>query len=84
LALVNGATACMNASSDVKLMFKGIMAAETEKKTGAQAMKRGLDAAAKAAGGSSSSGSGSACKQQRSLQPAPIRGERLLVFTSLI
>jgi hypothetical protein len=39
-----------------------------EKKTGAQAMKRGLDAAAKAAGGSSSSGSGSACKQQRSLQ----------------
>jgi hypothetical protein len=27
-------------------------------------MKRGLDAAAKAAGGSSSSGSGSACKQQ--------------------
>ena len=60
MALVNGATACMSASSDVKLMFKGILAAETEKKTGAQAMKRGLDAAAKAAGGSSSSGSGSA------------------------
>ena len=58
----------MSASSDVKLMFKGILAAETEKKNGAQAMKRGLDAAAKAAGGSSSSGSGSACKQQRSLQ----------------
>ena len=57
----------MSASSDVKLMLKGILAAETEKKNGAQAMKRGLDAA-KAAGGSSSSGSGSACKQQRSLQ----------------
>jgi len=70
LALANGATACMSASSDVKLMFKGILAAETEKKIGAQAMKRGLDAAAKAAGGSSSSGSGSACKQQRSLQNA--------------
>ena len=63
MALANGATACMSASSDVKLMFKGILAAETEKKAGAQAMKRGLDAAAKAAGGSSSSGSGSACKQ---------------------
>ena len=61
----------MSASSDVKLVFKGILAAETEKKNGAQAMKRGLDAAAKAAGGSSSSsGSGSACKQQRSLQQA--------------
>jgi hypothetical protein len=51
-------------------MFKGILAAETEKKTGAQAMKRGLDAAPKATGGSSSSGSGSACKQQRSFQHA--------------
>jgi hypothetical protein len=61
----------MSASSDVKLMFKGILAAETEKKASAQAMKGGLDAAAKAAGGSSSSsGSGSACKQQRSLQHA--------------
>jgi hypothetical protein len=61
----------MSASSDVKLMFKGILAAETEKKAGAQAMKRGLDAAAKAAGGSSSSsGSSSACKQQCSLQNA--------------
>jgi hypothetical protein len=61
----------MSASSDVKLMFKGILAAETEKKAGAQAMNRGLVAAAKAAGGSSSSsGSGSACKQQRSLQNA--------------
>ena len=73
LALANGATACMSASSDVKLMFKGILAAYTEKKAGAQAMKRGLDAAAKAAGGSSSSSSsssGSACKQQRSLQNA--------------
>ena len=59
LALVNGATACMSASSDVKLMSKGILAAKTEKKAGAQAMKRGLDAAPKAAGGSSSSGSGS-------------------------
>jgi hypothetical protein len=58
----------MSASSDVKLMFKGILAAETEKINGAQAMKRGLDAAAKAAEGSSSSGSGSACKQQRSIQ----------------
>jgi hypothetical protein len=35
LALSNGATACMSASSDVKLMFKGILAAETEKKSGA-------------------------------------------------
>ena len=60
----------MSASSDVKPMFKGILAAETDKKTGAQAMKRGLDAAAKAAGGSSSSGSGSVCKEQRSLQNA--------------
>jgi hypothetical protein len=60
----------MNASSDVKLMFKGILAAETEKKAGAQVMKRGLDATANAAGGSSSSGSGSACKQQRSIQNA--------------
>jgi hypothetical protein len=67
----------MSASIDVKFMFKGILAAETEKKAGAQAMKRGLDAAAKAAGGSSSSssssgssGSGSGCKQQRSLQHA--------------
>jgi hypothetical protein len=59
----------MSASSDVKLMFKGTLAAETEKKSGAHAMKRGLDAAAKAAGGSSI-GSGSACKQQRSLQHA--------------
>jgi len=69
-ALANGATACMSASSDMKLMFKGILAAETERKAGAQAMNRGLAAAAKAAGGSSSSsrGSGSACKQQRSLQ----------------
>jgi hypothetical protein len=59
----------MSASSDVKFMFKGILADETEKKACAQAMKRGLDAAAKAAGGSSSSsGNGSACKQQRSLQ----------------
>jgi hypothetical protein len=33
-------------------------------------MKRGFDAAAKAAGGSSSSGSGSTYKQQRSLQHA--------------
>jgi hypothetical protein len=33
LALANGATACMSASSEVKLMFKGILAAETEKKT---------------------------------------------------
>ena len=74
MALANGSTACMSASSDVKLMFKGILADETEKKACAQAMKRGLDAAAKAAGGSSSSssssGSGSACKQQRSLQHA--------------
>jgi hypothetical protein len=69
LALANGATACVSASSDVKLMLKGILAAETEKKAGAQAMKRGLDAAAKAAGGSSI-GSGSAYKQQRSLQHA--------------
>ena len=60
----------MSASSDVELMFKGILAAETEKKAGAQAMKRGLDAAPKATGGSSSSGSGSACKQQRSFQHA--------------
>jgi hypothetical protein len=80
----------MSASSDVKLLFKGILAAETKKKNGAQAMKRGLDAAANAAGGSSSSGSGSACKQQRlrvqatALAPARIRGERLLVFTCLI
>ena len=75
MALSNGAMACMSASSDVKLMFKGILAAETEKKAGAQAMKRGLDAAAKAVGGSSSSsssgsGSGFGCKQQRSLQHA--------------
>ena len=60
----------MSASSDVKLMPKGVLAAETEKKAGAQAMKRGLDAAPKAAGDSSSSGSGSACKRQRSLQHA--------------
>jgi hypothetical protein len=61
----------MSARSDVKLILKGIQAAETEKKAGAQAMKRGLDAAAKAPGGSSSSsGSGSACKQHRSLQNA--------------
>jgi hypothetical protein len=32
LALANGAKACMSASSDVKLMFKSILAAETEKK----------------------------------------------------
>jgi hypothetical protein len=52
-------------------MFKGILAAETERKAGAQAMKRGFDAAAKTAGGSSgSSSSGSACKQQGSLQHA--------------
>jgi hypothetical protein len=70
LALANGATACMSASSDVKLMFKGILTAEAAKKNGAQAMKRGLEAAAKAAGSGSSSGSGSACKQQRSVQHA--------------
>jgi len=32
-ALTNGATASMSASSDVKLMFKSILAAETEKKS---------------------------------------------------
>jgi hypothetical protein len=31
----------MSARSDVKLMFKGILAAETEKKAGAQAMNQG-------------------------------------------
>jgi len=51
-------------------MFKGILTAEAVKKNGAQAMKRGLEAAAKAAGSGSSSGSGSACKQQRSVQHA--------------
>ena len=83
LALANGATACMSASSDVKLMFKGILAAETEKKS----RRSGHEARPR-------------CRrkgrwrqqQQRqrlrvqatALSPERIRGERLLVFTSLI
>jgi hypothetical protein len=84
VALASGLAACMSASSDAKLMFKGFLAAEAEKKNGAQAMKRGLDAAAKAAGGSSSSGSQRLRVKATALAPARIRGERLLVFTSLI
>ena len=83
LALANGATACMSASSDVKLMFKGILAAETEKKAG---RRSGHEARPRCR----SKGRWRQQHRQRlrvqatALAPTRIRGERLLVFTSLI
>jgi len=73
----------MSASSDVKLMFKGILAAETDKKS----QRSGHEARPRCRR------KGRWRQQQQrqrlrvqatALAPAPIRGERLLVFTSLI
>ena len=79
------ATAFMSVSSDVKLMFKGILAAETDKKS----QRSGHEARPRCR----REGRWRQQQQQQqqrlrvqatALAPARIRGERLLFFTSLI